>query len=314
MDPDIASTDDAGMPAPSPVAVPPPLPWEVSWYPRIKNAILLCLGALGVQFGFGFVVGALQIEWKDGPWALVLYLGSVVSMVVVLSVGRRKNTRALARNASGRLGNAAAWAVVLVLPFGFCVLNSFLAELLMEVFPVARSINSEMFGTSDEGGLAWGPFIVFCCFLIPVFEELFFRGFLIGGLAGKYGQAKAVLVTTVLFALIHLNPTQVVSAFILGLVLGVLVVKTCNVGFCIVFHMLYNSLVFFLPLLLEAGLARDRKSFFVLGTYSFDYLDVVALGCLVVGGLLLARLPQEKQVEEVASADVAATDDPTIGP
>lgn len=60
------------------------------------------------------------------------------------------------------------------------------------------------------------------CILAPVVEEILMRGFVLEGLEGTYDVVFALLVSALLFALLHFNMVQTLSAFICGLILGVL--------------------------------------------------------------------------------------------
>lgn len=51
----------------------------------------------------------------------------------------------------------------------------------------------------------------------PILEELIFRGIILNGLLKKYSPIKSIIVSSVLFGIVHLNPWQFVSASIIGL-------------------------------------------------------------------------------------------------
>lgn len=80
------------------------------------------------------------------------------------------------------------------------------------------------------------------CVLAPVTEEILMRGFLLGGLSRSYGGAVALVVSAVLFALLHFNMVQTLSALICGIVLGLLYLYTGSILCCILAHMGYNLL------------------------------------------------------------------------
>ena len=79
--------------------------------------------------------------------------------------------------------------------------------------------------------------------LAPIVEELIFRGVIMHGLIRNYSKFTAVLVSALLFALFHLNPWQFPATFILGLVLGILMLRTRNIFLCILGHAINNGLV-----------------------------------------------------------------------
>jgi len=78
--------------------------------------------------------------------------------------------------------------------------------------------------------------------LAPVAEELFFRGFVLRGFLARYSVRKAVIASTVLFALLHLNPWQGVMALPLGALFAWLFLRTGSLGPCILGHACANGL------------------------------------------------------------------------
>ncbi len=79
--------------------------------------------------------------------------------------------------------------------------------------------------------------------MAPVIEELIFRGVIMHGLMRNYSKFTAVFVSALLFALYHLNPWQFPATFILGLLLGILMVRNRNIFLCILGHAINNGLV-----------------------------------------------------------------------
>lgn len=81
--------------------------------------------------------------------------------------------------------------------------------------------------------------------MAPVIEELIFRGVIMHGLMRNYSKFTAVVVSALMFALFHLNPWQFPATFILGIVLGILMLRTRNIYLCILGHAINNGLVLF---------------------------------------------------------------------
>ncbi len=77
----------------------------------------------------------------------------------------------------------------------------------------------------------------------PIVEELIFRGIIMHGLMRNYSKFTAVFVSALMFALFHLNPWQFPATFVLGVVLGILMVRTRNIFLCILGHAINNGLV-----------------------------------------------------------------------
>lgn len=81
-------------------------------------------------------------------------------------------------------------------------------------------------------------------FIGPVVEECMFRGILLRGLLTRYKPVTAVLVSAILFGLIHVRLHQVVPATLLGLLFGIVFLKSRSLIHTILLHMLSNALIF----------------------------------------------------------------------
>ncbi|MCD8262555.1 MAG: CPBP family intramembrane metalloprotease [Bacteroides sp.] len=75
----------------------------------------------------------------------------------------------------------------------------------------------------------------------PVVEELLFRGAIQGYLQKRLSPRKAILISALIFDVIHLNPAQVVFAFIYGVLLGWIFYKTGSLLLCMILHIVNNG-------------------------------------------------------------------------
>ena len=73
-------------------------------------------------------------------------------------------------------------------------------------------------------------------------EELAFRGFILSGYNRTGRAALAIALSSVTFGLMHMIPHQVFNAAVLGVVLGLLAIRSSSLLPCIAFHGLYNAL------------------------------------------------------------------------
>lgn len=74
------------------------------------------------------------------------------------------------------------------------------------------------------------------CIIAPVFEELVFRGALLGGLIKKFGVVPAVVLSGLCFSLMHMNPEQTVYQFFLGCVCAYFAICSRSVVPSILLH------------------------------------------------------------------------------
>ena len=87
----------------------------------------------------------------------------------------------------------------------------------------------------------WGRILLVS--LTPaICEELAFRGYILSGLSrsGRYGIA--IVISSLLFGIIHMVPQQVFNATLLGMVIGLLAIKSNSLLPCLLFHFTNNAL------------------------------------------------------------------------
>ena len=100
---------------------------------------------------------------------------------------------------------------------------------------------------TSQGNLVERIFLL--VIVAPVSEELLFRGLILRGLLSRHGPVLAVGLSSLLFALVHMNPWQFVSAFWLGVAFGWFFLRTGSINICILGHAVSNGLfVFFTSL------------------------------------------------------------------
>jgi len=74
-----------------------------------------------------------------------------------------------------------------------------------------------------------------------VCEEMLFRGWLFSGLKGRVSRVALLVLTSLAFALFHLSIYRIVGPFLLGFVMGVLVLHSRSIFPAMLFHALNNT-------------------------------------------------------------------------
>lgn len=89
--------------------------------------------------------------------------------------------------------------------------------------------------------------------IAPITEEIVFRGLIFGFINDKLGLATALIVSSVIFGLLH--PGHHFSTAVIGLVLALLYYRTKSIAVPIVFHMIWNALAVYglLSLVISGG-------------------------------------------------------------
>ena len=78
----------------------------------------------------------------------------------------------------------------------------------------------------------------------PLFEEILFRGWLYGGLRKKWGEAWALIVSSLLFALIHGDAPALPALFVLGLIFAWVYRRSGSLWTSFLVHAMWNATTF----------------------------------------------------------------------
>lgn len=179
--------------------------------------------------------GAAVTPDVAGKMMAVLYLASMaVTLGGVLYYRRLRGGRGRWARFSIRGLNPMLllWAFVLIFAVGVVL------EPLLRVLPDL---------SLDVGRGFWTllSLVVFA----PIFEELLCRGVVLGSLRDRYGATVAWLVSALFFGVLHVQPVQVVSATVVGLVLGYVYLATDSLWPSMILHALNNAAAYLLMIL-----------------------------------------------------------------
>ncbi len=182
-----------------------------------------------------------------------------------------------------------------ILAAGLAVtLNPLVRELAYHVgriFPASEAMREALGAMAGQVPNLGVALLVFA--LMPaITEELAFRGFILSGLERTYPARTAIVLSAFLFGFLHvlLSLTQqLFGATLLGLVLGLIAVRTGSLWPGVAFHFVNNALG-----LVVADAARDPRLAWASGWLLRDPAEAlfrpsaVVVGSIVSAGLLLA--------------------------
>lgn len=139
--------------------------------------------------------------------------------------------------------------------------------------------------------------------IAPIAEEVVFRGAILGYMLRKgMDFKKAILISALIFGIMHINPAQVPFAFVVGLMLGVIYYKTGNILLTSFVHILNNSFATVMTILGEDNgdtttLAEE------LGATGVVIAIIVSIAALAICARLLytfyKKLPEIEYLEKV---------------
>lgn len=234
---------------------PPPVP-SVTMRDGPLFAVLAFVVAAAVMIGSSLavaVVAAILYAIADpnqGPAALTaklqgisvllptLFLSQIGLLVVTLVAWRLTRKPFRSRLGLTRPRVTAFQGVAIVLAGGVPFAVAILAASVMPTFSDPEAILSLWANTPLPLAIVW---VVMIGVLPGCIEELAFRGLLQPAFAQRLRPWLAILVTTILFALLHVDPAAMAVAFVLGLWLGWIAWRTGSILLGIATHLVVNS-------------------------------------------------------------------------
>lgn len=99
----------------------------------------------------------------------------------------------------------------------------------------------------------------------PILEEVLFRGIILDGLLKKYSPVKSILISSLLFGLVHLNPWQFVAGLIMGSFMGWIYFKTHSLLPCIIVHATANLTGYLMRFMFSEELLNGASYFDLFG-------------------------------------------------
>jgi len=231
-------------------AAPPARPRErTPWgYADMAMAIGTVIGGtflVGAPFATVAVVIAGGADLGDDETATAVLLGAsllaevfLLLAVALFTVGKYRVSWA----ALGfRLPRRGSWWLPLAL------LGGALAVVWL-YFAVLAALGAEPGGNIPEEAFDSVPLVVLVGVLsvglAPFMEEMFFRGFLFGGLRGRWGVFWAALGTGFLFGLAHVDPTVYIPFTAVGMLFAWGYVYSGSLLASMIAHLLFNGLSF----------------------------------------------------------------------
>jgi len=229
------------------------------------KALLIALAFPALIQLFMALAGFLQLRDWSAPWAeatraaskaplnLALVQAAAVGVIFIVAFPHRLREGGLLESVHVRplVGGIVA---LCFLAGAFMQLPlAELGNLVQEVWPLSFEELARRYQLLNPTSWWAGMSILIALVIVaPVTEELLFRGWLLPDLNEQYGKVPALVWSSVLFGLVHIEPSAVLYATVGGLVLGAVALRTKSTLASIGMHAGVNAL----PLLLPASLLR----------------------------------------------------------
>lgn len=155
--------------------------------------------------------------------------------------------------------------------FSLCII----CNLLIDYIPrnTVNVVSENVYKLTEELNVYVTLFII--CILVPLTEEIIFRGFFYDTINLISNSVFAILFTSISFGLAHSDLQQIIYAFVAGLFLAYVKYKTNNIIYTIIMHCVMNLTAYvFIPTLFSNN---TNNAFILLIMFAILLISIVRL-------------------------------------
>jgi len=215
-----------------------------SAYPDIKSVARLFFVVFFYMIVFGIAIACLVVFFdtyfgkSQLLKSLLNFVMYTITMVVVIKYTVKKSKRLEGSSFGISFNKSPVWLfpVIIISTLALVVFLERIGSLL----PMPASVQKffEKAFTRDIFSM------ITLTIAAPILEEILCRGIVLRGLLKNYPPYKAILISAIFFAVIHMNPWQALPALFGGLFLGWIYYKTQSVIPGMIVHATINGTAF----------------------------------------------------------------------
>lgn len=219
---------------------------EKTLFNRVGISIALYIAiAIGVQYLLSWIIGAFFpiLYYKElTQWLLSLIPMYVVALPVSRAVLKTLPERKLYQNEM-RPGK---WIQMFLILMALMYIGNIIGTIITSVLGSGTGLDFTVPVEEMISGSNLLSVFVFSVLLTPLVEEYLFRKLLIDRLIVT-GDKTAIIVTSLIFAVMHGNISQFCYTFAVGLALAYVYIRTGKMRYNVGLHMLFNFCGGFIP-------------------------------------------------------------------
>lgn len=172
---------------------------------------------------------------------------------------------------------------------------AFITEPVVSLLPKMPEWMEDIMTAMLDGSPLWITLISVSVFA-PFFEEWLCRGIILRGLLSRQmNPVSAIAISSVFFAILHLNPWQAIPAFLLGSLFGYVYYRTGSLKLTMLMHCANNTIAVALH---KAPAMKEAETFMdVLSPWAYWCVWAACL-IIVACSLLIFRMKKESPLQQ----------------
>jgi len=166
-----------------------------------------------------------------------------------------------------------------IIGFSLFILADEIDRIIRILVPPSDSFNEMLEPITLNTNTEWFLMILGSVFVSAIAEEGLFRGFLQVTLESKGDPSRAVILTSVAWALIYPNPYLAIPVFVLGIFIGFVAWKTKSIFASVTIHSSYSAV----SLALISETLKNNMDWYLMGGHVSPVFLIIAIGGLYLG-------------------------------
>ena len=197
------------------------------------------------------------------PFIIVYKIGGYrISDLVILKKPKKENRLSL-----------------FLLGISFCSFANIAVSYMSSLFS-SLGINYEVdFGDNPDGFFGFMLSLIATVFVPALVEEFALRGLVLGSLK-KYGEGFAILSSSIIFGVMHGNFQQIPFAFLVGLILGFITIKSGSLWIAVAVHGFNNFISIFFDYFMKGIPVQNQNVIYTIYLSVALLLGIVGI-CLI---------------------------------
>lgn len=236
---------------------------------RILRTLGLLFGLLivvSISTGIGKLFVNILFENSDQYNTVAASLGGFITLAIIYKFcGEGKNIAYIYKLKRIKLKDI---LYIILMGIALSIVLSILIDFLTQLFPSYEEVSNRI--TSQTSSILNIMCIVV---LVPIYEEIIFRGIIFNHLKENYKIGIAIVVQALVFGIEHGNIVQSIYTFILGIVLALMYMYFNSIYANIMLHMIFNLFGGVIDLKLYS---LNEFMYYILATICFVFLIIAS--------------------------------------
>lgn len=153
------------------------------------------------------------------------------------------NNKNMILNFSNFLSEWQIYPLIIIITLCGIIITNYISLIIPHDYALLEPIYKKMEQIIDVQSKYPISLIISTVIFAPICEEVFFRGILLNGLLNNnINPIKAIIFSSFLFGIIHMNPWQFIGGMIMGSIFGIIYFYTKSIFNCILLHSFNNML------------------------------------------------------------------------